>query len=268
MGATTVRCAASDNAGNNAAASFAVTVADRTAPRITPVVAGLQGSNGWYIGPVTVTWTVVDNESTATPCPTASTALNGSGQSFSCSSTSAGGVASASISVNVDQQAPSFPTCPATVALRQGQTLPQPAATDNLGVPVVTGAPAALPLGPTTVTWRATDQAGLSANCVQQVTVSVAVTETIAVTQASCQRVSATTGRWNVQGTSSIVANNGIQVFQTTASGNQNLSLFRPVSANGTWRWSVSAGPACTSPINLRSSATRTVRSNVAVAIR
>ncbi len=272
VGTTTVNCAATDNAGNRSTASFTVRVGDNTPPVITPVISGTLGANGWYVGAVTVSWTVTDAESTASACAPGSTSLSGLGQAFSCSSTSAGGTATTNVSVNVDLQSPSFLSCPATVTLTQGQALPQPAASDNLGTPVVTGAPASLPLGTTTVNWRATDQAGLSATCVQQVTVNAAATETIAITQAVCTRVSATQGQWTVAGTSSMRTNNTVQLYTTpTVPANlasNRLGTPRTVSTNGTWRYATSNGPACVTPISLRTSATGTSRNNLTVTLR
>src|SRR5438876_1114175 len=40
--------------------------ADTTPPTITANLAGTQGSNGWYVSNVTVSWTVGDDESAVT----------------------------------------------------------------------------------------------------------------------------------------------------------------------------------------------------------
>jgi hypothetical protein len=40
--------------------------ADTTGPVITPTITGTQGANGWYVGDVTVTWSVTDAESGVT----------------------------------------------------------------------------------------------------------------------------------------------------------------------------------------------------------
>jgi Cu+-exporting ATPase len=96
--------------------------------------------------------------------------------------------------------------------------------------------------------------------------------ETITITQAVCTRVSATRGQWSVAGTSTIRTTNTIQLY-TTASvpadlTSNRLGTARAVSTNGTWRYATSAGPACVTPISLRTSATGTTRSNLAVTLR
>jgi hypothetical protein len=191
-------------------------------------------------------------------------------------SDNAGNVGSASFSVTVaDQTAPVFSSCPLTVTLTEGQALPLLTATDNVSTPAVTRTPAGtLPLGLTTVTWTATDTAGLSANCVQQVTVNPAVTETITLTsgKVQCKRINATSGEWLVQGTSSVTANNRIQLYLTGVVpadlASNTLGASVPVSTNGgSWQFQAKPGPACTSPISLRSTV-GTVKENVAVTVQ
>ncbi|MBK8814376.1 MAG: HYR domain-containing protein [Methylococcaceae bacterium] len=356
-GNTTVTCSARDNAGNIGSASFVVTVADQSAPVITPTITGTLGQNGWYVGPVSVSWTVTDAQSAVTSpaCVTENALLNGANQSFSCSATSAGGSATETRTVNVDAAAPTlagvpvpftvaaasaagasatyalptatdllsgvsaagvsctpvagstfalgittvncsasdnagntrsasftvtvtdqtppvFSSCPATVTLTQGQTLPLLTATDNVSTPVVTRNPAGtLGLGTTAVTWTATDGAGLAATCNQQVTVNAAITETINITRAQCKRRNATSGEWVVQGTSSIRTNNTIQLY-TTGIVPTNLTTNRlgnalTVSSQGAWQYSARSN-SCSSPISLRSSSTGTKRENIAVTIQ
>lgn len=82
---------------------------DSTPPSITPVITGALGSNGWYISPtVGVTWTVTDAESpvtSTTGCgPTTITADGAT--TLTCSATSAGGTASASVTIKHDATAP------------------------------------------------------------------------------------------------------------------------------------------------------------------
>ena len=275
MGSTTVNCSVKDNAGNSNSAGFVVSVADQTPPVITPNVTGTAGLNGWFISPVSVAWNVIDNQSALTStlgCTLASIATNGINQIRTCAASSAGGTATVNTPpINIDTQAPVFGSCPATVALTQGQALSQPTVTDNLSSPVVTGAPASLPVGITTVTWKATDQAGLSSNCVQQVSVAVAITETIAVTKAQCKKISATSGQWLVQGTSTNSTGNSIQLYSTPTVpvnlGSSMLSAAAPV-VKGAWQFQPSPGPACTTPISLRSSAAGKVMTNIAVTVQ
>jgi hypothetical protein len=100
--------------------------------------------------------------------------------SVNCSSTDkAGNTASGSFSITVRDTTPPTLVCPAGVSVVQGQ---QP----NLGIPIasdivdkaptlINNAPANYPVGLTAVIWTATDFAGNSASCTQQVTVSPSV---------------------------------------------------------------------------------------------
>jgi probable HAF family extracellular repeat protein len=275
IGSTPVNCSVSDIAGNTNSVGFVVSVADQTPPVITSNVTGTAGLNGWFTSPVSVAWNVIDNQSALTStlgCTLASIATNGINQIRTCAASSAGGTATVNTpSINIDTQAPVFASCPATVALTQGQALSQPTVTDNLSSPVVTGAPASLPVGITTVTWKATDQAGLSSNCVQQVSVAAAITETIAVTKAQCKKISATSGQWLVQGTSTNSTGNSIQLFSTPTVpvnlGSSILGAAVPV-VKGAWVFQPNPGPACTTPISLRSSAAGKVMTNIGVTVQ
>jgi probable HAF family extracellular repeat protein len=279
LGANTVSCSATDNAGNSKSASFVVTVlsaADTTPPVITPTVTGTTGLNGWFIGPVTVSWSVTDGQSAVTSpaCASVVIATNGAAQTRSCTATSAGGTATVSTpSISIDTQAPSF-VCPTAVTLTSPATLTVPTATDNLSAANVTRTPVGtLPVGTTAVTWIATDQAGNStpATCVQQVTVNAPVTETITVTRPQCKVKSATSGEWTMQGTSTISTNNRIQLYSTatvpTVVTSNTLGASVPVSG-GAWQFQAKPGPACVTPISVRSTATGTVRENIAVQVQ
>lgn len=360
IGTNAVVCSVSDRAGNirNRNLTITVNAADSTPPVITPTITGTLGQNGWYTGPVSVSWSATDAESaiTSSACATGNALLNAANQNFSCTATSTGGSATVTRTVSVDstaptlagvpvtftvaatsstgatatyglpaasdalsgvsvagvscapasgstfaignttvncsardnagnhatasfvltvadQTAPVFTSCPATVTLTQGQALPQLTATDNVSVPVVTRTPAGtLGLGTTAVTWTATDQAGLAATCLQQVTVNAAITETINVIRSQCKRISATSGEWLVQGTSSIVTNNTIQLYSTAAVPTDltanKLGAALTVSSKGDWQYQAKPGPACATPISLRSSATATQKPNVAVIVQ
>ncbi len=186
----------------------------------------------------------------------------------------AGNSSSVSFVVTVaDQTPPVFASCPATATLTQGQALPQLTATDNVSTPVVTRSPAGtLALGTTAVTWTATDQAGLTASCLQQVTVNAAITETFSITRSQCKRINATSGEWLVQGTSSIRTNNTIQLYSTSTvpvdKTANKLGAALTVSTQGAWQYQAKPGPACVTPISLRSSASGTERGNIAVIVQ
>jgi hypothetical protein len=85
------------------------TPCDSTGPVITPNVVGTLGSNGWYTSDVTVSWTVVDNESTISSqsgCEVQNVTSDTAGVTFTCSATSEGGTASQSVTIKRDATAP------------------------------------------------------------------------------------------------------------------------------------------------------------------
>jgi len=111
----TITCdGATDNAGNVAApvsVTYTVThtVIDTTAPVITPIVIGTLGNNNWYTSDVTVTWTVVDDESdltSVTGCDPTTIDVDTAGQVLICSATSAGGTAQETITIKRDATKP------------------------------------------------------------------------------------------------------------------------------------------------------------------
>jgi hypothetical protein len=101
------------------------------------------------------------------------------------------------------------------------------------------------------------------------VTVTIVDTENIQVTTSQCKVINATSGEWRVAGTSTVQSNNNIQLYLTAsvpADLNTNkLGAAVPVTA-GAWDFRAKPGPACKTPISLRSSATGATRSNIAVA--
>jgi hypothetical protein len=87
------------------------TPADTTPPVITPSVSGTLGNNGWYTSDVTVSWTVVDNESTVTSttgCGTTVINYDTTGVTLTCSATSAGGTNSESVTIKRDATQPTI----------------------------------------------------------------------------------------------------------------------------------------------------------------
>lgn len=89
---------------------------DNTPPVITPNITGTLGSNGWYTSNVSVSWTVVDNESTISlqsGCTAQTVTSNTTGTTFTCSASSAGGSDSQSVTIKVDKTAP---TCSLTAS--------------------------------------------------------------------------------------------------------------------------------------------------------
>jgi hypothetical protein len=174
IGTTMVTCTASDLAGNTAAASFAVTVGDPTAPVITPAVTGALGANGWYTSDVVVTWSVSDPESgisNSTGCAPATTNTDGASFTMTCTATSAGGTSTQSVTFKRDASAPGLAVpanATATAAAWDGAnvTYAAPSATDaTSGIAWVSCAPpsgSTFPIGVTTVSCVATNNAGLT----------------------------------------------------------------------------------------------------------
>jgi PKD repeat protein len=92
---------------------------DTTPPAITPNVVGTLGANGWYVSDVTVSWSVVDNESAITTqsgCTITSITTDTAGTTLSCSAASAGGTSSQAVTINRDATAPTI-ACGAADAL-------------------------------------------------------------------------------------------------------------------------------------------------------
>ncbi len=93
-------------------------VTDGTAPVITPNVSGVVGSNGWYTGDVTVSWSVNDPESgisSSTGCTTSNLNADTTGTTFTCSATNPVGLSnSVSVTVKIDKTAPTL-TLPSTI---------------------------------------------------------------------------------------------------------------------------------------------------------
>jgi hypothetical protein len=103
------------------------------------------------------------------------------------------------------------------------------------------------------------------------VTVTIVDTENIQVTTSQCKVINATSGEWRVAGTSTVQSNNNIQLYLTAsvpADLNTNkLGAAVPVAA-GAWDFRAKPGPACKTPISLRSSATGATRANIAVNLK
>src|SRR5918995_1136591 len=103
--------------GSSAAlGTVAIFAADPTPPVIVPTVAGQLGSNGWYTGDVTVTWSVVDPQSQSlvtSGCGQTRITADTSGATLTCTARSDGGTSSASVTVKRDATPPAV-TCAAT----------------------------------------------------------------------------------------------------------------------------------------------------------
>ncbi len=169
VGAHSFAVRATDVAGNVDAigTTRTWTVADGTPPSVAPAVTGTLGTNGWYRGPVSVIWSVVDLESSIvsqTGCGQQSIAGNTGGVTFTCSATSAGGSASASVTIKIDATAPTLgaSVSPTTVLQYLTATVTPVGATDGLSGLASTscGVANTAVAGAKTVTCTATDNAG------------------------------------------------------------------------------------------------------------
>jgi hypothetical protein len=188
IGVTTVNCSAADAAGNSAAGSFTVTVADTTAP-LLQVPAGVTAEAGSAAGQA-VTYTAIATDAvTAAPVIACAPA---SGLTFPIGVTpvhctavdAAGNSAGGAFMVTVaDTTAPQL-IVPADISAPAGSSAGQVvsytvSATDAVtGSPVVTCAPASgttFPIGVTLVQCSASDAAGNSASDSFAVTITATV---------------------------------------------------------------------------------------------
>jgi hypothetical protein len=79
---------------------------DATPPTVTPVISGTLNASGWYTSDVTVSWSVVDAESTPSACAATTITTGTAGQVVTCTSTSAGGSTTASVTIKMDKTIP------------------------------------------------------------------------------------------------------------------------------------------------------------------
>jgi alpha-tubulin suppressor-like RCC1 family protein len=82
---------------------------DDTPPIVMPQVTGTLGESGWHVGTVTVSWSVVDDESAisqAIGCEEATLSTDTPGASFTCTATSVGGTTSETAELRLDATAP------------------------------------------------------------------------------------------------------------------------------------------------------------------
>jgi gliding motility-associated-like protein len=184
-GTTSVVWTVTDSKGLTATCTQTVTVVDNIAPTITcptnvtvNVDAGSCSATGVVLGTPTYAdnctgATVTNNAPASFPRGTTNvtwTVTDGAGLTATCVQT-----------VTVVDNIPPTITCPAAVnrtadagkCYATSVPLGLPTASDNCSVASVTNnAPAQFPIGTTTVTWTATDVAGLTATCTQTVTVT------------------------------------------------------------------------------------------------
>lgn len=156
---------------------------DATPPVITPNVSGTTGDNGWYTSNVGVSWTVTDAESavsSTTGCGASTLSTDSSGETYTCSATSAGGSASASVTVKRDATDPaiSFGGNAGTYTVDQTVSISCSATDAMSGVatsscPGASGAAYTFGLGSTTLSASATDNAGNGSSATTSFSVQV-----------------------------------------------------------------------------------------------
>ena len=83
-------------------------VLDTTPPMVMGWAAGPEGLNGWFVGDVTITWGAFDPESpiTSAPCATVVVSADTAGTTYTCTATSNGGAATATVTVRRDTTPP------------------------------------------------------------------------------------------------------------------------------------------------------------------
>lgn len=90
--------------------TFIVTApVDSTPPVITPTIVGTLGNNGWYTSDVSLSWSVTDAQSTVTSssgCGAVTLTAETSGQTYTCTATSAGGTNAVSRTIKIDKTGP------------------------------------------------------------------------------------------------------------------------------------------------------------------
>ena len=104
----TFTCTATSEGGT---ASASVTVKrDATPPVITASESGTMGDNGWYISDITISFDVSEPTSplSTSGCDAVTVTTDTDGATYTCEATSAGGTASASVTVKRDATAPTI----------------------------------------------------------------------------------------------------------------------------------------------------------------
>jgi hypothetical protein len=102
-----------------AAAGVADVPGDPTPPVVTPVILGTLGLQGWYLTNVTLSWSIVDPESTileTNGCDIRTFTADTPGTTRTCSATSDGGTTTVDKTIKLDKTAPAASANPARAA--------------------------------------------------------------------------------------------------------------------------------------------------------
>jgi hypothetical protein len=113
----------SDNSDPNADFRIRISVVDATPPTIVPSVSGTPGGGGWYVSDVTLSWSVTDPGSAVSStsgCDTTTLSADTAGTTLTCTATSAGGPDSESVTIMIDQTAPTISASGSPVANPDG----------------------------------------------------------------------------------------------------------------------------------------------------
>ncbi len=166
---------------------------DNTPPTIGADVIGTPGTNGWFTSDVTVSWTVIDNESdvaSTTGCTTSTLATDAASQTYTCSATSNVGLsASESVTVKRDATVPSvgYSAHPAEYSVDQAVAITCSASDALSGLASstcanVVGDAYTFQLGTNAFTATALDGAGNSSDAATSFTVTVTSVSLCALT--------------------------------------------------------------------------------------
>lgn len=141
-------------------------IAVTTAPMIIPTVVGQSGADGWYTGDISVSWSVTDPENPVTStngCDPVTVAADTTGVTFTCSATSTGGTASASVTVKRDATAPVLAPSVSPNPVILGGTVTATAGASDATSGIATSSCDPVPtttIAMVNTTCRATDRAG------------------------------------------------------------------------------------------------------------
>jgi hypothetical protein len=204
LGATTINCSATDDAGNEATGSFRITVQDRTPPelRLRDLTVEAASGDGTELGSYPVSAVdLVDGEVPVRCRPDAPHRFPLGDTTVDCTATDkAGNDAAGRLKVSVrDTTPPEIPPLPDLLAEAESPAgaevrYPIPRATDRVDgtVPVeCTLGPGPFPFGTTTVICSATDRAGNQATRTFKVTVKDTTGPTITVRDTEVEAQSA-----------------------------------------------------------------------------
>lgn len=185
IGNTTVTYVAADPSGNTDTATFVVTVTDTEIPVISSLPSSVTVNNDNGQCGAIINWTaptVTDN------CTVTTSSNHNSGDFFPIGTTpvtyiatdASGNADTATFNVTVNDAEMPVLTCPANITVNADSgmcsssvSIGNATATDNCSIASTTNnAPAAFPVGTTTVTWTTQDVNGNTSTCTQTVTVN------------------------------------------------------------------------------------------------